>query len=470
MTVVFDAMQSALVALDVLASSQATRQVVAARAKLRLTKLLQTASRGSRLYSERLHGFTSGHSCWETVPKVNKEELMQRFADWVTDPQIRLDELRAFAADPRRIAQPFLGKYMVWESSGSSGQPGLFVQDAACMATYDALEALRRSPPAPGRRGLDPLYLAERVAFVGATNGHFASVVSMQRLRQINPWMEQAIQSFSILQPAASLVRELNDYAPSVIVCYPTVAALLAAEAVRGTLSFKPLEIWTGGESLEPGVRHYIQHSLCPTVRNSYGASEFLSIAWECHHGHLHANTDWVLLEPVDDRGRPVPAGEQSHSTLLTNLANAVQPLIRYDLGDQITVRQQVCACGSPFPWIEVSGRCDECLGLQRPDGQIVTLLPLALTTVLETQAELFDFQLFQRNPSTLELRIPQTGQAAVAVLQRGRKALREYCANQGLRSLRIIGKLGEGPLRGRSGKLPRVVAWPPQRSRCPGS
>ena len=114
---------------------------------------------------------------------------MDHFDDWVTDPQLKLSELRAFTADPERIGEPYLGKYLVWESSGTSHQPGIFVQDAQTMAVYDALESLRRSAPRPLQRWLDPLSLTERIAFVGATNGHFASFVSMQRLRELNPWL-----------------------------------------------------------------------------------------------------------------------------------------------------------------------------------------------------------------------------------------------------------------------------------------
>ncbi len=44
---------------------------------------------------------------------------------------------------------------------------------------------------------------------------------------------------------------------------------------------------------------------------------------------------------------------------VLTNLANTVQPLIRYDLGDQVTMQTERCMCGSPLPVIEVQGRQD---------------------------------------------------------------------------------------------------------------
>jgi phenylacetate-CoA ligase len=48
-------------------------------------------------------------------------------------------------------------------------------------------------------------------------------------------------------------------------------------------------------------MRSCIEQAFGATVRNSYGASEFLPIAWECTHGRLHVNADWVILEPVDE-------------------------------------------------------------------------------------------------------------------------------------------------------------------------
>ena len=42
------------------------------------------------------------------------------------------------------------------------------VQTAQAMAVQDALDSLRRDAPRPLLRWLDPLYLGERIAFVGA--------------------------------------------------------------------------------------------------------------------------------------------------------------------------------------------------------------------------------------------------------------------------------------------------------------
>ena len=462
MTPVFDPLRLGAVALDVLAVDQGPPDAVLVRQRKRLVRLLKAAMQGSRLYGERLRGISAADVHLSALPVVGKDELMQRFDDWVTDPELNLAGLRAFTADPKRIAEAYLGKYVVWESSGSGGQPGVFVQDARAMATYDALEALRRCTPQPLQRWLDPLYLAERIAFVGATGGHFASFVSVQRLRQLNPWVAPTMRSFSILQATSALIAELNEFAPSVIATYPTVAALLAEEALCGSLHIAPREVLTGGETLTPGVRQRVEQALGTTVRNSYGASEFLSIAWECAQGHLHVNADWVMLEPVDEKYRPVPLGQASHSTLLTNLANTVQPLIRYDLGDQITLSPERCSCGSPLPVIQVAGRRDDALTMRGKDGKNVTLLPLALTTLLEDQAGVFDFQLRQLGPHSLELHLPQRGAEGAAALERCRKLLQAFARQQGLAPLHIIDKSGTALPRGRSGKVQRVVACAP--------
>lgn len=425
----------------------------------RLARVLTYALQGSRLYQERLHGIDPARASLSALPFVTRGELMHRFDEWVTDPQLKLAQLRAFTARSVGYGDAFLGKYMIWESSGTSGQPGLFVQDAQTMAMYDALEALRRCAPRPLKRWMDPWYLTERTAFIGATCGHFASNVTMERLRQLNPCMAQTARSFSILQPVDALVAELNAFAPTVIATYPTAAALLADEAMRGNLNVPVREVWTGGENLSLPVRQRVQKAFGCTVRNSYGASEFLSMGWECGAGQLHLNADWVILEPVDDHYRPVPAGQASCTVLLTHLANTVQPLIRYDLGDQITLAAQPCGCGSPLPVIDVRGRQDDSLVMRGGHGRMVTILPLALTTILEDEAGVFDFQVRQKDDHTLLLRLGLGGAEAVAALERCRAALKTFAARLGLGPIQVLAQLDQPLLRGRTGKVCRVIA-----------
>jgi phenylacetate-CoA ligase len=149
-----------------------------------------------------------------------------------------------------------------------------------------------------------------------------------------------------------------------------------------------------------------------------------------------------------------VKPGEFGATTLLTNLSNHVQPIIRYDLGDRVRFVPGVCSCGSALPVIEVQGRADDVLTLEDAPGHAVHLAPLALTTVLEDGAGVFDFQLAQRGPHALRLDVFGGASSKGAA-----DALRVFLREQGLGSTRVQCHSESRPAeRGRSGKQRRVV------------
>lgn len=452
-----DPWRTGLAAFDVLAVSSGPAAAIAPRQRVRLDALLD-AARAAPYWRERLAAVRSAADLAALAP-VGKARLMSRFDQAVTDERVTQAALRTFVADPRRIGEPFAGRYTVWESSGSSGEPGLFVQEPAAMAVYDALEALRRPLLNPVRRWMDPWSVAERFAFVGATGGHFASVVSLQRLRRLQPGLAARARGFDFLQPLPALRAELEAFAPSVLATYPSAALLLAEEVRAGRLRLTLNELWTGGEALSAAQHAHIASTFGCPVANSYGASEFLAIASSCRHGALHLNADWVLLEPVDAHGHAVPAGVCGERAWLTNLANHVQPLIRYELGDRITLHDKPCACGSPLPVIEVQGRSDDVLQLRARRGPPVRLLPLALTTVLEVQGGVVDFRLVQTAASALRLELGPRHGAAEG--RRSREALHAWLATQGLGEVRVAVRHVAGFAVGRSGKRRRVEARP---------
>jgi phenylacetate-coenzyme A ligase PaaK-like adenylate-forming protein len=213
--------------------------------------------------------------------------------------------------------------------------------------------------------------------------------------------------------------------------------------------------VWTGGECLAPTTRARLQAVFGCPVRNAYGASEFLPITWECGHLNLHLNTDWVVLEPVDADHRAVSPGARSHTVLLTNLANRVQPLVRYDLGDAVTMHADPCPCGSSFPVISVEGRGDDSLVMPLTDGGVRAVVPLALATVLEEEAHVHDFQVVQTDARSLKIRLGGDEAAAAASV---RRALRAYFRAMGFAD--VVLDVGMQPPRRDpiSGKLRRVV------------
>lgn len=453
---VFDALRTFAASVDVAWTPYAGEAALAALQRQRLDALLAHADRHSPLYRGILKGARPQDVELASLPVQRKPDLMRRFDEWVTDPALRLPALRRFLAQRETIGSAFAGRYIVWESSGSSGEPGVFVQDAAAMAVYDALESQRRGQLRPASGPADP-WLSGHIAFVGAVDGHFASTVFVERLRRLNPWLRQRLHSLSFLQPLPALLDGLHRLAPAAIATYPSVAVILAEEFLAGRLTHAPREIWCGGETLSPAMRRFVQQSLgCPVVDN-YGTSEFFTLATECRAGRLHVNSDWAILEPVDELGRPVAAGQAGATTLLTHLANHVQPLIRYHLGDRVTWLAGRCECGSPLPAIQVQGRSDDLLHLRGAGRHIVPVSPLALATVLEDEAGLFDFQLVQLGGGELRLDTSRRGEPARRALRKAQRVLAAFLAAQGAAGVHISCRSGIACPRGRSGKAKRI-------------
>lgn len=442
--------------LDDLAD-EATRRATRQR---RIAALIAHAREHSAFYRSHYRGLPDGCTDLRACPPVTRAQLMADFDGWVTDPQLRRHELEAFVRDPSRIAEPWLGKYAIWTSSGTTGVPGIYVQDPDALAIYAALLTTRFEF---GPMIVDPWQLSgasARMALVAATGGHFAGVVWWERQRRLHPLLAAHTRVFSILQPLDVLVTRLNEWQPAFVGSYPTMLALLAGEQCEGRLKIRPRAVWSGGEALTAADRVAIADGFACPVIEDYGASECMQIAFGCRHGRLHLNDDWVELEPVDDRGRPVPPGQPSDTVLLTNLANRVQPVIRYDLGDSVTLDPAPCPCGQRRPSVQVQGRRDDVLVLDGAAGASVRLLPLAIETVIEEEAGVHRFQLVQTGRNALVLRVDAPGARRRMVAgRRAVRALARFLKAQGVGPLEL--KLDEGAPQANpvSGKLCRVRA-----------
>jgi phenylacetate-CoA ligase len=423
----------------------------------RFTTLVRFARQHSRFYREMYRGVPSNVSAADALPVVTKHALMARFDDWVTDAAIRRPDIDAFLADRRHIGDRYLGRYIVWKSSGSTGEPGIFVQDDDALAVYDALLAVQLAGANLVGKCVAGLFKGGRAALIAATGDHFASIASWQRACRSGPGL--AARGFSIMEPLDRLVAELNVFAPVYLASYPTMLTLLAEERVAGRLRVAPAIVWSGGEFLAPGARAELERAFDCPVLNEYGASECMSIAFGCREGWLHVNSDWVMLEPVDASYRPIAPGEISDTVLLTNLANRIQPLIRYDLGDAVVANHEPCRCGNPLPAIRVEGRHEDVITMQATDGRRIRLLPMALTTIVEEAADVHRFQIVHARGTSLRLRLDVDGvERKRAAFRAAADALRNYLARQGIASAKIA--LDEHlpvPDR-RSGKLRQVV------------
>jgi hypothetical protein len=174
------------------------------------------------------------------------------------------------------------------------------------------------------------------------------------------------------------MVAQLNQFRPVVLGGYASVMALLAAEQEAGRLHIKPVLVHPSSEGLSEHGYDQIARAFHAKLRTAYAATECLFMAIGCEHGWHHVDCDWVVLEPVDANYRAVPPGEESQTVLVSNLANRVQPILRYELGDRILVRPDLCPCGNPLPAMRVRGRSADVLTFLTERGERVSIPPLA--------------------------------------------------------------------------------------------
>lgn len=462
-------------AAPIFTATHAPAELIQVLARQRCEQMIAFARKHSRFYARHLRHLPADARL-EDLPRISRPELMANFDHWVTDPAITRDAVQAFLANPDHRGEPFLDRFAVWTSSGTTGVPGVYVSDPDALAVYEALLTMRASGAGGAQSLWSALLSGGRLAMIAALDGHFAGIVSWERMRRLHPWLLTRSRAFRVTSPTSELVAELNDWQPTLLSSYPSMLSVLGDELVAGRLRIRPRALWSGGEELAAVERERLaQRFSCP-VFDEYGASECMSIAFSCRAGSLHLNADWVILEPIDERGRLLPPGVASAGTLLTNLANRVQPLIRYELGDSITLLPGRCGCGCSLPRLRVEGRHDDLLRLESRRGQTVTIVPLAIESIVEDQAGVHQFQLSQISHDTLRIRLAASNPSdRRQAWHRVRECLQSFLRNQGAGSTRIELDPLEPQANPVSGKLIRVRGLkdlPPsaRRSRQPVS
>ena len=425
---------------DILRAGRGRPEDTVFRQQVRLRRLIEYARSRSPFYRERYAALPRRVRELPELPPVSKSELMADFEGWATDPAVTRKTAEAFIADPARIGRLYLDRYVAFSTSGTTGTPAVILQDSGAMSVYQALLLARRLPTLIAAGAFRPfLRNRARTATIITTGGHFASSVVEALVRMRHPGLAGRNRTFSLRTPLPELVRALNEFRPAIVGSYPTVLAVLAGEQAAGRLRIAPALLLSGAERLSTPLGERISGAFRCPVRDTYAASEFMGIAFDCRYGRLHVNADWLILEPVDAAGEPVAPGEASRTTLLTNLANRVQPLIRYDLGDSVTVLPTACPCGSPLPSIRPEGRRDETLWIELADGESRPLIPLVLATAVEEAPGVLIYQVSRAGPRRLRLRLEEApGHDRARVCDDVLHRLRAYLDSQGLASVEV--------------------------------
>ena len=160
-------------------------------------------------------------------------------------------------------------------------------------------------------------------------------------------------------------------------------------------------QLKTFGEVLESGSRSLLEQAFGVDIVDMYSSQEVGYIALQCpHNKHYHVQSENILVEILDDKGRPCGPGQVGR-VVVSTLHNFAMPLLRYDIGDYGEVGE-TCSCGRGLPVLRrILGRQRNLLVM--PDGS----RRWPLFNLGERPDELppfFQFQVVQRSRDEIEV------------------------------------------------------------------
>jgi len=258
---------------------------------------------------------------WESIPIMTKRHLQQPIEQRLS---------KEFTAE-----NVYLNK-----TSGSSGDPFIFVKDKWCHAMtwaqimdrfswynidFNSSKQARFYGIPLDKKG----YYKERIKDFFSNRYRFSifdlSDESFEKtLQKFKSTSFEFINGYTspIVQFAKFLKRKeivLTDICPSLKVCIVTSEMLFGIDKTLMETQF--------------GI---------PVV-NEYGASELDLIAFVNPKGDWVVNTETILVEIVDAGGNLVPHGKDGR-VVITSFYNKAHPFIRYDIGDIGSLSQQSTA------------------------------------------------------------------------------------------------------------------------------
>jgi phenylacetate-coenzyme A ligase PaaK-like adenylate-forming protein len=420
---------------------------LAAHRSTQLARLMRVARHRSSWHRQRLvhvDPATFGTADLDQVPVMTKDDLMEHFDEIVADPRLTLARVEAHL---RTAPDAYLlGRYRALASSGSSGRRGVFVFDWHAWAIRwlsNMRQIVRGEPIEPG----SPVVMA----FVAAGDPtHGTSALSGTFSSAAFPAV-----CLPVTLPLEEMVAGLNEAKPQVLIGYPSALLPLAAEVRAGRLRIAPRRLVTTSECLLPVTRAVLEDAFGVEVTNVWSTSEAGGLAVGCDVAPgMHLSEDLMIIEAVDETGRPVGPGTPSAKIYLTNLYSDALPLIRYEITDQVTVLDGPCPCGSAHRRVaDIGGRSDDVFVY----GSL-TVHPVVIESPLTRCGNLLEYQVRQ-TASGVIVAVRSLGSAD---LERVRAEIVENLAQLGLPDPEVAVVPVECLERQRTGKLRRFVPLTP--------
>jgi len=335
----------------------------------------------------------------------NTDYYGRRFADSrdiASLPILTKDEVRA-NLDAMLARNADRTQAHIGYTGGSTGQPLAFWWDSAKHELMRAgmMRSYMMSGWRPGQKILN-FWGARQDIRSGGLAKRYGEYITGEKTIAAHAYTQAQLGEW------AGFVRA---WRPILLQGYASIIAELASFVIDHKLRMPTslLGVFSTAEMLDDRQRQLMEQAFGCKVFNQYGCREIPNIACECRHGNMHVFTDMVYLQSL-------PGNGEDH-LIVTSLTNRLMPFIRYDIGDSGRLKDGECACGSPFPLMEM-GMCRQNDLVRTPGDK--RIYPSYFNRLLCGLEQIRQYQLVQSSPERLTLNLVTTSPlpaAAIATL-----------------------------------------------------
>lgn len=336
----------------------------------KLRKLIKYAYAHSEYYRDSFQNAGLGNkkiasASLSELPTINKEQLLDNYDRVITVKDITQNKLLKF--DENKTKQTlYKDKYHNVHSSGSTGDSRYFVYDKKewnimlagiirgalwDMSNFQIVKLLAGKP---------------KILYIAATDGRYGGAMAVgDGIQGVG-----ASQKFlDINTPLAKWSKCLKEYKPNLIIGYPSAIKILGELTMKEKLEVTVTRVISCGEPLDRRLKEYLQMVFQAEIINFYGASESLAIGVEGNsENKMTLFDDMNIIEVIDG------------NMYLTCLYNFTQPLIRYQISDQLVLHDKKELDHTTFTKAEVlMCRNEEIMWFIDKDGRRDFLHPLAV-------------------------------------------------------------------------------------------
>ncbi len=342
-----------------------------------LKLLLRHARSTAPHYAEALRGLDVDGLDWEAfqaLPLLTRKALQAGF-----------ESLKSAAVPPAH------GAVVQGQSSGSTGMPVRFLQTAVTQFFWNALTLREHLWQ---QRDFSGKLAAIRVKVKEGSWPDWGPPAAA--LFRTGPGATLSVRT-DVERQLDWLVREDPDY----LITHASNLHALAELSLRRGINLPRLrQARSYSEALRPDLRETVRAAWGVEVADGYSCEEAGNIALQCpRHEHYHVQSENLIVEILDEAGRPCGPGETGR-VVVTTLHNFAMPLIRYELGDYAEVGAP-CACGRGLPvLVRIHGRRRNMLAL--PDGR--RHWPSMPSSMWDSVAPIEQFQVTQTGIGSLQV------------------------------------------------------------------